>query len=95
VGTPVGPTAELTFSPRDPQINDVVNFDASASKAANGATIVEYRWNFGGGIGSGTTSTPGNTATFSLERTYIVTVTVVDSNGQTATKSVDVAISAP
>jgi len=95
VGQPVGPTADLTFSPRDPQINDVVNFDASGSKAANGATIVEYRWNFGGGIGSGSTSSPGNTATFPLERTYVVTVTVVDSNGQTATKSVDVAIAAP
>jgi PKD repeat protein len=94
VGPPVGPTAALTFSPTDPQIGDVVNFDASASKAANGATIVEYRWNFGGG--SGSTSTPGplNTATFQAERTYVVTVTVVDSNGQTATTSMDVAVKA-
>jgi PKD repeat protein len=95
VGQPVGPTAELRFSPQDPRTNDVVNFDASASKAANGATIVEYRWNFGGGIGSASTSGPTNTATFPLERTYSVTVTVVDSNGQTATKAVDVAITAP
>ncbi|HEY7185269.1 MAG TPA: PKD domain-containing protein [Vicinamibacterales bacterium] len=94
VGPPVSPTALLTFSPTDPQIGDTVNFDASASKGANGATIVEYRWNFGGG--SGSTSTPGplNTATFPAERTYVVTLTVVDSNGQTATTSMDVAVKA-
>jgi hypothetical protein len=97
VGAPVVPTASLSFSPTNPTPTTTVNFNASASRAFNGATIVEYRWNFGGATANGglVTTEPLNTAVFGASptsRTYVVTVTVVDSNGQTATASSNVTV---
>jgi hypothetical protein len=58
---------------------------------------VEYRWNFGGATSNGglVTTSPLNTAVFgasATSRTYLVTVTVVDSNGQTATATANVTV---
>jgi PKD repeat protein len=97
VGPPLAPTASLTFSPTNPTPATTVNFDASGSQALNGATIVEYRWNFGGATSNGglVTASPLNTAVFgasATSRTYVVTVTVVDSNAQTATTSTNVTV---
>jgi hypothetical protein len=97
VGPPVAPTASLTFSPTNPTPTTTVNFNASASQAFNGATIVEYRWNFGGATANGglVTTTPLNTAVFGASptsRTYLVTVTVVDSNGLTASATQNVTV---
>jgi PKD repeat protein len=98
VGPPSPPTAALTFSPTNPTPTTTVNFNASGSRAFNGATITEYRWDFGGATASGAlvTTSPLNTAVFgassAASRTYLVTVTVVDSNGQTATTTVNVTV---
>lgn len=97
VGPPVVPQAALSFSPTNPTPATTVNFNASASQAFNGATIVEYRWNFGGATANGglVTAGPLNTAVFgasATSRSYVVTVTVVDSNGQTATASSNVTV---
>src|SRR5205814_825690 len=50
-----GPTASFTFSPSSPLTGTPVNFDASASRASTGRTIVSYSWNFDDGspLGSG------------------------------------------
>jgi PKD repeat protein len=90
VGEPTLPTPDFTFSPTDPQPFDQVNFNATASRAANGATIVEYLWDFGNGAsGSGvTTSIPR----YNREGTFQVTLTVVDSNGLRASVSKSVAV---
>lgn len=83
VGSPSAPTASFTFSPTNPNVGDTVFFDASASAAANGATISEYRWNFGNGL-TVTTTGPTTSTIFGSARGWRVTMTVVDSNGQTA-----------
>jgi PKD repeat protein len=78
------PTADFSFNPSAPRSGQQVIFDASASQAAGGRTIVSYSWAFGdGGSGVGQTVThtftTGATAT-----TYNVLLTVTDSAGKTA-----------
>lgn len=83
VGALVAPTAKFTFSPTNPRaIVDTVFFNASTSTAANGATLTEYRWDFGDGV-TATTTTPTTSTTFASARTFNVSLTVVDNNGQT------------
>ena len=85
------PTASFVFSPTDPRVNQAVNFNGSASTAASGRRIVTYRWDFGDGA---QTETSGPTAshTYTLARTYTVTLTVVDDTGRTGTTSQEVTI---
>jgi hypothetical protein len=97
VGAAQVPTASLTFSPTNPTPATTVNFNASGSQAHNGATIKEYRWNFGGATSNGglVTTVPENTAVFgasATSKTYLVTLTVVDSNDQTATITTNVTV---
>ena len=78
------PTADFSFNPSAPRSGQQVVFDASASEAAAGRTIVSYSWSFGNGSsGSGrtvtTTFTTGATPT-----TYNVLLTITDSAGRTS-----------
>jgi len=72
------PTASFTTSPTNPGTNQTIFFNASASRAATGRTIVSYSWDFG----KGTTGT-GVTTTKSYESagTYTVTLKVTDDAG--------------
>lgn len=91
VGQSEAPTADFSFSPANPQPNDDVRFNASASIAAPGRRIVSYSWDFGdGGNGSGVQVT----RRYTQARTYNVTLTVTDDIGRTSviSKSVDVAL---
>jgi PKD repeat protein len=85
VSTGTNPTAEFTFSPDPGTAGSPMFFDASASSASGGATIVSYRWNFG----DGTVVTGGRTIThaFAAAGTYSVTLTVTDSAGLQGTVS--------
>ena len=49
VGAGDTPTADFTFSPTSPRIGDTVFFNASASTAPAGRSIVSYDWSFGDG----------------------------------------------
>lgn len=84
------PTADFTFSPQTPGVNQSVFFDASASKAATSDRfIAQYNWTFGdGGTGTGQTTS----RRFTQAGTYNVTLTVSDTSGRTgtATKAVPV-----
>ncbi len=77
--SPDAPIAEFAFSPLAPLTDQDVSFNASASKAGPGRTIVSYDWDFGSGtpqrgvIVSKPYDEPG---------TYIVTLTVTDDVGQ-------------
>jgi len=83
------PTPVITVSPSSPLIGQTTFFSGSASTAANGATIVGYVWDFGNGQGATGSSA---TSSFPSDGTYVVTLTVTDSNGLvgTATQSVTV-----
>jgi PKD repeat protein len=78
----VNPTAAFTSSPSDPQVNQPVNFNASASRAAPGRTITKYDWDFGDGtFGTG----PITSHTYALPRSYVITLTVTDDSGKKGT----------
>ena len=75
---PVG-SANFTFSPTDPVVDDEVFFNASSSTSTG-----TFTWDFGDGT-SGSGVRPVHT--FSRARTYTVTLTVVNALGQSATIS--------
>jgi PKD repeat protein len=88
-GTPV---PSFTFSPSAPLTRVDVTFDATLSKDSDGR-IVSYLWNFGDG------STDDGMVVkhdFRSVGTYVVTLTVTDDRGQSASlsKTVDVAATA-
>jgi PKD repeat protein len=89
VSAGVNPTAAFTSSPGDPLVNQPVNFNASASRAAPGRTIKSYDWDFGDRtFGSGIT--PSHP--YAAAHAYVATLTVTDDTGKkgTATGTVTV-----
>jgi hypothetical protein len=76
---PYGPKAVFTETLEEPRVNETVEFDASDSLAGWNGTqtmpITEYRWNFGDGNKT-TTSTPTVNHAYTQEGTYYVTLTV-------------------
>jgi chitinase len=76
------PTASFIFSPERPFAGQTVNFNASASTAVAGRTIVSYSWSFGDGT-TGSGVSPGKS--YAVPGTYNVLLTVTDSEGKTGT----------
>jgi PKD repeat protein len=80
------PLAAFTFSPSNPDVGQVVTFNATQSRASEqGDTIVSYVWDFGdGNITQVNASTP-NAATpqysYLEDGNYTVGLTVYDNNG--------------
>ncbi len=71
---PSGLVPSFTVTPTQPQDNQTVLFDASASLPVGG--IAEFRWNFGdGGTATGRTATHA----YAVAGSYAVTLTIVDS----------------
>ncbi len=92
VGQSTAPTPDFSFSPTNPMPNDDVRFNASASVAAPGRTIVSYAWDFGdGGTGSGIQAT----RRYTQPRTYNVTLTVTDDIGRKSVITKPVAVTVP
>jgi PKD repeat protein len=89
------PTAAFVFSPTTPRINQVIAFNASASRAAAGRTIVSYTWDFGDGTPLVTVGGPTITYTYGLARTYNVTLVVTDDSGKTTSATVAVNVLPP
>jgi len=87
--SPGGLTAAFTFSPTAPLEDTAVNFNASTSTSAD--PITNYKWDFGDGD---TASTAAKTTshTFDDPGTYVVTLTVVDPLGRTASSSQSVTV---
>ena len=69
----VPPVANFTWSPSMPKVGESVTFDASSSLSGWNGT--EYRWNFGDGNKT-TTSTPTVYHSFGSSGIYYVTLTV-------------------
>ena len=79
------PIADFTFNPSAPTRGTQVIFDASASQAAPGRTIVSYSWAFGdGGSGSGQNVTHTYNFGGAAAQTFNVLLTVTDSAGRTS-----------
>jgi PKD repeat protein len=84
------PTAQFTFSPSGPNPGTTVFFNAQASSAPFGRTIVSYAWTFG----------DGETATgvdpkhkFETTGTFTVTLVVTDSSGRKGTRTTTITVS--
>jgi PKD repeat protein len=92
VGTSALPTPIFNFSPAAPGIGETVFFNASASTAAPGRTIASHRWAFGDG-GSATGSAVSHV--YQTAGTYVVTLTVTDDLGQSATTTQGVTVGNP
>ena len=81
---PLPTVAAFTFSPVTPQALQDVFFNASSSTPGSGRSIVAYNWDFG----DGTLKTGVQTNhDFTPSGIYLVTLTVTDSAGGTATSS--------
>jgi PKD repeat protein len=84
--------ALFTFSPTDPVVGDNVNFDATGSIASMGATISSYTWDFGDGM---TATGVKVSHPYGAARTYVASLTIMDSQGQSATVTRSVTVKAP
>lgn len=92
VGAGTGPSAAFSVSPTDSLVNQPVNFNASASAATPGRTIVSYEWDFGDGVfGTGRVASHA----YGLARSYVVTLTVKDDSGKKATATQTVVVKNP
>ena len=85
------PTVTIAVSPNPPLANQPATFTATAT-AGSGTSIARYEWTFGDGT-STTTTSPSVTKTYSNRGTYVATVTVRDTVGQTASASTSFTIS--
>jgi hypothetical protein len=74
------PTANFTFTPESPVLNQMIAFDATNSTSPNG-NIVSYIWDFGEGGNDTTVPVPTVSYMFTHEGNHKVTLTVVDSEG--------------
>ena len=91
------PTAAFVFSPTAPAPLQPVYFDATISKPGAGHNLVRYVWNWGDGTTFGDSGSPSTSHTYGAAGSYVLTLTVQDETGQTAstTGTVKVAIPAP
>lgn len=86
--TIVPPTADFSYSPAIPGIDQPITFDASPSTATAPSEIVEYLWDFGDGENA-STNTPTIEHTFTEGGSFTVTLTVIDNaTASELTKSV-------
>jgi PKD repeat protein len=87
-----GPTANFTWTPPIPMVNQTITFDASTSKSGWSATtgqfspIILYSWNFGDGSIANTNRTT-ITHKYTQPANYTVTLTVTDAVGRVNTIS--------
>jgi len=74
------PVADFTWTPLNPTVYQIVNFDASVSKP-DGGTIVSYMWDFGDGTPVVSEPDPITTHMYTMAGTYNVILTVTDDEG--------------
>ncbi|WP_162224325.1 outer membrane protein assembly factor BamB family protein [Halorussus salinus] len=85
------PTPAFDRSPKSPEVDQSVTFDASASSDPDG-TIATYEWDFDG---DGSFEVRGETTSHTFESTgeYAVTLRVTDGTGRSATTETMVTVS--
>jgi PKD repeat protein len=93
VGAASALTPKITFSPTNPTPGQDVRFDGRGSTTPDGASIVDYQWDFGNGeTGSG--ATPAATH-YGSAQTFTVRLTIRDELGRTGTTTTPVTVVEP
>src|SRR5260221_2471162 len=88
VGASPAPSASFVASPTAPVVGQTAYFDANASRAAAGHSIVEWDWDFWDGVIASGSSLPLTTHTYSIPATYVIVLKVVDEVGLVGTANV-------
>lgn len=86
------PEAKIQASSTTIKPGQTVRFTGLLSESKDGAKIVEWSWDFGNGE---TASGPTVSTTYEDVGSYLVTLTVKDSNGQTKSAFVTVTVQEP
>lgn len=96
-GVPTGINASFFFSPTVVKTNTgQVQFNANESTPSNGATITQYKWNWGDLSANDETADPIIVHTFpGAVNSYAVQLTIVDSQGRTSITRQTVSVAAP
>ncbi|MFA6364901.1 MAG: lamin tail domain-containing protein [Candidatus Paceibacterota bacterium] len=84
------PNVVFRYTPLDPQVGDIVQFDAASSTDTDGS-IIFYQWNFGDST-TASSSYATTTHTFSGAGTYISTLTLYDNENSSSSRSVSIAV---
>jgi PKD domain-containing protein len=85
------PIPQFTYAPTNPSAGTLINFDARSSVAPAGRTITTFAWNWGDGeTATGLTEDHD----YTNAGTFIVTLTVTDSAGVSASISKSIAVTA-
>jgi PKD repeat protein len=92
VGASPAPSASFVISPTAPVVSQTVYFDANASRAATGHSIVEWDWDFGDGVIATGSSLALTTHAYSIPATYVIVLKVVDEVGLVGTANVQLAV---
>jgi PKD repeat protein len=87
------PRVFFSYVPLEPEIGQVVNFDASQSSSPNqNGKIVNYKWDFGDG---GTDIRSVCPHIYSNSGTFRVNLTVTDNEGDKSSKAMDISVKEP
>jgi PKD repeat protein len=78
---PGAPAASVSYTPAAPKAGDIVRFDATASQAAIGHSIVRYVWDFGDNTQNDEHGSDGS-HTYSAAGSYAMVLGVVDELGR-------------
>jgi PKD repeat protein len=89
VDAAAAPSAQFTFSPSAPSVNELVLFNATASTAGTGHTLTAYRWNFGDGA---TAAGANVTHAYTTAGVFSAQLTVTDEAGQSNTVTTPVTV---
>jgi PKD repeat protein len=73
-------SANFSYSPKDPTTDDVIDFTA---QSIGGKPPYKYKWDFGDGHHSDYSNETISSHRYNKGKTYEVTLTVMDSNGDT------------
>jgi PKD repeat protein len=85
-GVPTGINANFYWTPTPVALSGSPFFNASESTPSNGASITQYRWDWGHNLTKDETADPIIQHQFPAEGTYQVQLTIVDSQGRTSIK---------
>jgi PKD repeat protein len=89
---PTAPVANFTVTPSTLTVGATGTFNASTSTVGAGATITQYAWDFGDGGATVVTSSATTTKSYTTVGSKLVTLTITDSLGRTATRTSSVTV---